>query len=512
VGGSWKGVYDDSTAYAVNDLVTYTGATYVCIQLTTGGHNPSDAVYWSSVGGGLGSTPSTQVFGDTAVGGSAATASRNDHKHSMMANPVNSQATGFTITSGTSAQTLTVTANATISGTPAILTANVASTQSFGDTATNGSSATAAKSDHKHGMMAAPISGGSGVPYTVGTAANNIIQLDASAKLPGVDCSQLLIGSDLLTTYIQKAIAAVLQPAGIKIIGYCNVGSLTGLNYNQLTDIIYPDCMEVTSATDPTLWVKSSFSWATLIPLLHTAGLKVHFTLACGNTWLSSIVADAGKRATLVANIATVLTTAYGGQYVDGVNIDWEDETSRTTALANSLLTDLYTTLQPLGKTISWYDGAYFRTDDPTRLLTPATANAKLYSYQVGAYYKHTPASAQTEMNAWYALGYSKSILSLGILFWATDDRDGNGQVGTYADVINILNPSASTDTYSNATFNGNAVSGGVTYWNSINDVIGKTTWVINNAYAGIMMFLIESDKLSDARGLLQNIYNTKIG
>lgn len=35
----------------------------------------------------LGTTPSTQAFGDAAAGGSATTASKNDHKHAMMADP-----------------------------------------------------------------------------------------------------------------------------------------------------------------------------------------------------------------------------------------------------------------------------------------------------------------------------------------------------------------------------------------------------------------------------------------
>jgi hypothetical protein len=50
----------------------------------------------------LGSTPSTQAFGDAAAGGSATTASKNDHKHAMPANPVRAQSSTTPAAIGTS--------------------------------------------------------------------------------------------------------------------------------------------------------------------------------------------------------------------------------------------------------------------------------------------------------------------------------------------------------------------------------------------------------------------------
>jgi hypothetical protein len=72
--------------------------------------------------------PSTQAFGDSAATGSAAIAARRDHVHAMPANPVTSAATGFTITSGTTPKTLTVSDTASVTGT------------NTGDNATNSSS------------------------------------------------------------------------------------------------------------------------------------------------------------------------------------------------------------------------------------------------------------------------------------------------------------------------------------------------------------------------------------
>ena len=33
---NWKGAYNGSTAYAIDDVVSYNGSSYVCIQASTG--------------------------------------------------------------------------------------------------------------------------------------------------------------------------------------------------------------------------------------------------------------------------------------------------------------------------------------------------------------------------------------------------------------------------------------------------------------------------------------------
>jgi hypothetical protein len=42
----WRGSYDNSTAYAPLDAVSYNGSSYICILATTG-NNPSDGTYWN---------------------------------------------------------------------------------------------------------------------------------------------------------------------------------------------------------------------------------------------------------------------------------------------------------------------------------------------------------------------------------------------------------------------------------------------------------------------------------
>jgi len=67
------------------------------------------------------------------------------------------QAVGFTLAGGTTSKTLTVTGDATISGTPSVLTSNTPTAEAFGDTGAVGTGSTAARDDHRHAMPANPV-------------------------------------------------------------------------------------------------------------------------------------------------------------------------------------------------------------------------------------------------------------------------------------------------------------------------------------------------------------------
>jgi hypothetical protein len=95
--GVWRALWLVGTAYAVNDLVYYSGSSYVAILAGTGQQPDTATTYWSLVAqkGATGSTGATgaagtmsasgtvttSAVGDTGVPGSAATASAGDHKH-----------------------------------------------------------------------------------------------------------------------------------------------------------------------------------------------------------------------------------------------------------------------------------------------------------------------------------------------------------------------------------------------------------------------------------------------
>ena len=62
---NWKGAYNSSTAYIVDDVVSYNGSSYVCIQASTG-NLPTVTTYWNQMsaagtdGTDVGTTITTQ--------------------------------------------------------------------------------------------------------------------------------------------------------------------------------------------------------------------------------------------------------------------------------------------------------------------------------------------------------------------------------------------------------------------------------------------------------------------
>lgn len=84
----------------------------------------------------LGSTPTAEAFGDTQSGGSATTASKNDHRHAMPANPVTGGAVMAALDFGESGDI---------------------SAEAFGDTAAAGATGEVADAGHRHAMPADPV-------------------------------------------------------------------------------------------------------------------------------------------------------------------------------------------------------------------------------------------------------------------------------------------------------------------------------------------------------------------
>jgi hypothetical protein len=106
-----------------------------------------DATHAGSTHVALGTTPSTQAFGDSASGGSDTTASKNDHKHAWPALGTTAAAIGTSAGGSATTPSKSDHVHATGAGTP--------STQAFGDAAATGSGPAAAMTDHKHAMPTA---------------------------------------------------------------------------------------------------------------------------------------------------------------------------------------------------------------------------------------------------------------------------------------------------------------------------------------------------------------------
>ena len=58
---NWKGAYAGGTAYVVDDVVSYSGGSYIC-KLASTGNLPTNGTYWDTLalGGDVASTLTTQ--------------------------------------------------------------------------------------------------------------------------------------------------------------------------------------------------------------------------------------------------------------------------------------------------------------------------------------------------------------------------------------------------------------------------------------------------------------------
>jgi hypothetical protein len=163
----------------------------------------------------LGTSPSTQAFGDAAAGGSATDAAKTDHKHGMPTGTAGPDANVTIDTAGAAGsvntaarsghghQLATYASAAAAVGTAAAGTSGTApsrgdhvhptgagtpTTAAYGDAAATGSGPAAAMTDHRHGMVAAP------TPASIGALATSDLQettpgdelrLLADISLPG---------------------------------------------------------------------------------------------------------------------------------------------------------------------------------------------------------------------------------------------------------------------------------------------------------------------------------------
>ena len=57
---TWQGAYNSSTAYAIDDIVSYNGSSYVCILASTG-NLPTNTTYWNVMA--QGGTDITSISG-----------------------------------------------------------------------------------------------------------------------------------------------------------------------------------------------------------------------------------------------------------------------------------------------------------------------------------------------------------------------------------------------------------------------------------------------------------------
>jgi len=163
------------------------------------------------------------------------------------------------------------------------------------------------------------------------------------------------------------------------------------------------------------------------------------------------------------------------------------------------LIDELYSQLNPLGKTISVV-GSYYSEPDFTLDESEKVEYIDVLTYDLWGFdsqdpegYPHSSYNDAVQvMQQWLDWGFSSSKLIMGIPFYG---RSTTQKAYHYSRIVNTLNP---TDDQNTGTISGETV-----WWNGIDTTKEKVEWAIQKA-GGVMAFAIGYDKLNDPKSLLK--------
>lgn len=189
-GFNLRGLWATATAYALNDICSNGAYTYLCKTAHTSG-GAFDASKWIQFGFTSG-TDAAQAAAAAQVSASAAAGSASSASTSA-ANAATSATNAAASATSSSANASAATAKASEAQSSATSAANSAAAAAASasaislplSVASGGTGATTASGARTNLGL------GTAATLNVGTAANNVVQLDTSAKLPALDASQL---------------------------------------------------------------------------------------------------------------------------------------------------------------------------------------------------------------------------------------------------------------------------------------------------------------------------------
>lgn len=225
---------------------------------------------------------------------------------------------------------------------------------------------------------------------------------------------------------------------------------------------------------------------SSLVSLAHAGNAKV---LICAGGWnlsqgFSPMAANASARARFIQNIKNFCLN-YG---LDGVDLDWEP-VSLASDRANYtiLIQELKTVLAAQNLTLSV---AVFAQGQ--EFLSSAIGSIDwihVMAYDLG--YPHsTYEAALAALNHWQAYGFGRSKIVLGVPFYGRRQFTG---YFSYREIMAAYQPSPEIDLVDEISFNG------------IGTIEKKTSYLINNGYAGIMFWEMTQDT-ADNNSLLTAI------
>jgi GH18 family chitinase len=239
----------------------------------------------------------------------------------------------------------------------------------------------------------------------------------------------------------------------------------------------------------------------------HPLGVKIMVDLYDSTSKLASIVSNS----TLLTQLAVNVKNLVVANNLDGVSLDWE--VTKSQAQMDTLIDAIYAQLNPIGKEIVIAGNWYAPDCSVAGLQKINFVNIMTYDMTwapaVGRLPQHSLFDDMVSaMMLWANAGYSKSKLGAGIPFYA---KDTAANAFTWSEVVNALHPATNVN-QANVTsimgWNGvsRPVSGGVIWWNGLDLIKQKLTWLISNGFGGVMEFSLPQDSFVSGFNMLNTI------
>jgi hypothetical protein len=298
-------------------------------------------------------------------------------------------------------------------------------------------------------------------------------------------------------------------------------GQLDSIEYSKMTHISW-NGIGFESSTDPRPTLTGDLvTMRRVRNKAHAAGIPCLVQLIAGgwnSSWTSltgivkfvDIVDDSQLRDAACSAIATFVVN----ERMDGVNVDWEGESTEITpSRYNALLASLRTAL-PSTKLVTicgmadldtwtWFDTTSATYVDWYEVMMYSLDNMR----QMG-----NLDDFFTDANRWIAAGYPRTKIDFGIPLEVADAS--SVMISGYKQVIASYDPPTSVNSANTTMIKGwhgesVYVDGGTIWWNGYDLAARKTQWCLDNGIGGVMLFAIDMDACRNNKSILRSVYNT---
>ncbi len=344
---------------------------------------------------------------------------------------------------------------------------------------------------------------GAWVTSFVGYAVNTIAIKELEAESPPTPIAE--VSPPNIVGYLSSGLAGDVEtPAGDPYVS----NFFTNGHPQYLTHFI-KSVIHVTGAADATLiWVDAS-QYTEIAAAKAAAGYKFLLCIGGGDADLEPVLANAGLRAQLVANLRVV----YDAYSADGIDIDWEGAQDAThTSLMDTFIGDLYTEFHGDGALISFYTNGTPATFETWRDISLVTEAKVDFIFISG--YCFDPAGATglyARARQWAYAGFTRSKILLSVSEYGMDSDFS--ECAYWRDIVDAHNPTSDLNTLTINTIEcylGSAytVTGGVLYFDGIDRIKTIIDYAALWGYGGIFIFDVGMDKFANAKEILKNIYD----